>query len=262
VYLRGGENPLNLTIWVGAVATLPWLVVLLNRKEQVRRLTGWNLAVLAFIGVAASVGINYLQALALKNTTAVNFAFLYRTIVVFTVFFAWLFLKEKLSWIKFWLVVAILLGSYLLTTGGQGLRLSVGDLYTLGMAASAALIAGVLVKHTISKVDPDVTGAITTLVATVSLGLVGLAYGVLAWPRSFGLVAVAGVVYFVQILARNRAYRIATASFVTMAVSLTPLFVAGLSLVFLHETLDTIELAGGLLIVAAALLADKFVRQN
>lgn len=256
--LKTGENPLNLTVWINLFAVIPWLLLFQKHTEGFKKLSLKSIFLLVFIGIASSIGINYLQSLALSNTSAVNFSFLYRTIVIFTIIFAWIFFKEKITRNKLFLVVTILVGSYLLTTKGQDISLSLGDIYTLLMAASAAFIANILIKHTVSKMHPDLSGSVTSVVAVITLLLFSNLTGVFKIPQQILLVVLGSAIYFMQIMLRNRAYKAATASFVTMVFSLTPFFVAVLSYPILNERLDWIGLLGGVIIVSSTILAEKF----
>lgn len=256
--LKSGENALNLTLWTSLFTFLPWLFLFRSHFGEYKKLALRNILLLVFIGIASSIGISYLQSLALANTTAVNFSFLYRTIVVFTVVFASIFFKEHITKKKMLLVIFILLGSYLLTTNGQALILSKGDIYTLLMAASAAFIANILIKHTVSKMHPDLSGAVTSIVGTISLFILALGTNILKIPREIYLILLASCTNFIMIMLRNRAYKHASASFVTMIVSLTPLFVSLLSYPLLNERLEPVELVGGLIIVGSTILAEKF----
>lgn len=256
--LVDGENPLNLVLWIGLFAAIPWLVIFFQRRQEFVALTPrykWGLVI---IGVASSIGIQYLQSLALANTSATNFAFLYRTVTVFTIVFAAIFLKEKITRHKWVLAGLILIGSYLLTAKGQQIILSKGDIYSLLMAASAALIANILIKHTISKMHPDLSGAVVQVVATCSLLTLSLSTKVFYIPQNMGLILLGGVIAFMQIALRNRAYQTASASFVSMMYSLSPLFVALLSYPLLRERLSPIEMIGGVIIIGAAFAAEKF----
>lgn len=256
--LKSGENALNLTLWISLFTFFPWLFLFKKHFGEYKKLSLRNILLLVFIGIASSIGISYLQSLALANTTAINFSFLYRTIVVFTVIFAWLFLKEKLTKKKIFLVIFILFGSYLLTTNGKTLILSKGDIYTLLMAASAAFIANILIKHTISKMHPDLSGSVTSIIGTISLFFLAFMINAVKIPHQFYLILLGSCISFVMIMLRNRAYKYATASFVTIIVSLTPLFVSFLSYPLLGEKLELIELIGGLIIVGSTVLAEKF----
>ncbi len=256
--LKAGENPLNLTAWVSLMTFIPWLFLFQRHVQEFKRLSHKNIVLLAFIGIAASMGINYLQALALANTSAVNFSFLYRTVIIFTIVFAWIFFKEKITRKKILLLVFILGGSYLVTTNGQGFSLSPGDLYTLLMAASAAFISNILIKHTVSKMHTDLSGSVTSIVACLSLLFLATMTHVLRVPQQLFWVFITSVLYFAMIMFRNRAYKIATASFVTMIFALTPFFVTILSFIFLRETLEPVQLIGGLLIVGSAVLVERY----
>lgn len=256
--LVAGEDPLNLTVWVILFTLLPWVVLFNKHKQEFVRLSRKNIFLLFFVGVAGSIGVSYLQSVALAHTPAVNFAFIYRTVVVFTIFFAWLFFKEKITRVKAILVLCIMIGSYLVTTSGQGLTFTQGDLYSLLLAASAALIANILVKHTISKMHPDLSGSVTVIVGFFALLLLAIITNVFAVPSHLLLIVIGSFLYFALVICRNRAYQFSTASFVTMVFTVSPLFVAILSYFFLHETLSGIEMLGGLIIIASAFLVEKF----
>lgn len=252
-----GENPLNLSAWIILFTCIPWLFLFTKHQKEFKRLSKKNIALLIFIGIASSLGINYLQSLALANTSAINFAFLYRTIIIFTIFFAWLFFKEPITPKKIILVISILIGSFLLTSNGQSIVFTQGDIYTLMMAASAALVANILIKHTISKMNPELSGSVTTTVAGASLVTLSLIAGVFTLPQNILLVLLASAFHFVLIIFRNRSYKYASASFVTLIFALTPLFVSILSFIFLGETLSTIEMIGGFLIVGSVFFVER-----
>lgn len=255
--LNAGENPLNMTFWINLFMAVFWLPLFAKHFRELLSLSVKYKALLVVIAVSSSIGINLLQSLAIQNSPAVNFAFLYRTIVVFTVILAWIFFKEKITKGKIVLTVMILAGSYLLTTKGEGLVLTRGDIYTLLMALSAAFIANILIKHTISKMHPDLSGSVITFITVASLLAISLGTRSLTVPKNIPWIAIGGLIAFIQVATRNRAYKIASASFVTMIVSVTPVFVSILSYFLLNEKLETIQLVGGLLIVSSGFLVEK-----
>lgn len=255
--LLRGENPLNLAVWFNLVTIIPWIFIFKKHTTEFKKLSTRNILLLIFIGIAGSIGINFLQALALSSTSAVNFAFLYRTVTVFTIIFAWIFLKEKLTFTKLLLVVFILIGSYFVTTHGQGFALARGDMFSLLMAASAAFIANILVKHTISKMHPNLSGSATSIIGGISLAVLSAITHVFKFPSLLMLIIVGGILNFALILFRNHAYKHATASYVTMIFALSPLFVAIISFFVLNERLENIQLFGGLIIITATILAEK-----
>lgn len=256
--LSHGEEPLNLTIWIGLAMVIPWLFLFKRHIKAYKALSTKFKLYLVGIGIASSIGINYLQALALANTSAVNFSFLYRTIVVFTIIFAYIFFKEAITMKKWFLTLLILTGSYLLTTGGQVISLTKGDIYTLLMAASAAFVANILIKHTVSRMHPDLSGSAISIVSAASLLIFGYLSGSLKLPINVLMILVGAAFSFTLTMARNRAYTFSTASFVTMIFSLTPVFVALLSFPLLGERLTPMEIMGGAIIVGSTFLVEKF----
>jgi len=105
---------------------------------------------------------------------------------------------------------------------------------------------------------PDLSGAVTSIVACISLVLLANLLHVFTIPQHFGFVVLASLCYFTMIMLRNRAYKLATASFVTMVFAITPLFVTILSLLFLNETLSLVQAVGGLLIVGSTISAERY----
>ncbi len=256
--LLHGEQPLNLTIWIGLGMAAPWLFLFYRHHREYRALPKKYKWYLLGIGIASSVGLNLLQSVTLAHTPAVNFSFLYRTIVVFTIILAYIFFKEAITVKKWILAGLILFGSYLFTTSGKGITLSTGDVYTLVYALSAAFIANILIKHTVAKMHPDLSGAAISIVATMSLLLYGIASGTLHVSGHMPFILLGAAFSFLMTMARNRAYKVASASFVTMIVSLTPVFVGILSYPLLHERLTPVELLGGTIIVGSMFFVEKF----
>lgn len=252
-----GENALNFTAWTISLTALPWLFLFRKHTTEFKKLSRKTLFLLLFIGIASSIGINYLQALALAYSPATNFSFLYRTVIIFTIIFAWLFFKEPITKKKGLLVLIILIGSYLLTTNGQGLQFSTGDIYSILMAASAALVANILVKHTISKMHTDLSASVTMVIASISLLLFAAITNVLSMPQNMWLILFGAIFQFFLIFYRNRAYKHASASFVTMTFALAPLYVTLLSYLFLGERLSPVELMGGTLIVGSVFFVQR-----
>lgn len=255
--LQNGENPLNLVVWINIIALPIWVLLFQRHKQEFKILSRRNKLLLLCIGILGSLGINYLQSLALDNTSAINFAFLYRTIVVFTIVFAWIFFKEKITVKKLVVAGIIIVGSYFLTTGGQSLEFEKGDIYTLMMAASTAFIANILIKHTVSKMNPDLSAAAIMIVTTGSLLILAIITHQIAPPQGIFLICLTGIISVFQTRFRNRAYKLASASFVTMIVSFTPVFVSLLSYPLLGESLDGIQIVGGICIVSAGVFAEK-----
>jgi len=253
-----GENPLNLTVWMSMFEFIPWVFIFNKHTKEFTALSWRYKLLLVGIGIVSSVGIDYLQTIALSHTSAVNFSFLYRTVVVFTIILAYFFFKEQITKKKWLLAGLILFGSYLLTTNGHGIHLTIGDFYTFLYAASAAFITNILIKHTVAKMHPDLSGAAISIISTTTLVTLALIRSKIYIPQHLPLIILGSILSISVTAVRNRAYQNATASFVTMIVSLTPVFVAFLSYPLLHERLGVVETIGGLIIIGSTFFVEKF----
>lgn len=140
---------------------------LILRKKDLKKVKPNHLKRLVAIGL--TVGVAYVTGFyGLKLSTLINYGFLIKSTLFFTILLAYLFLKEKFSKGKTILLITFALGAYFLSTGGKTIVPKLGDLLTLLTAfcySSALIITKALTK----KIHSDI----------VSLGRVGFALAVL-----------------------------------------------------------------------------------
>lgn len=206
-----------------------------------------------------------LSIIGIALTSAINAGFLVKLSTVTTVFFAWIFLKEALTVVKLTIVAVMIFGAYLLTTKGQALLPSQGDLFILGACVCWSL-GNVMVRQILKSqsVKADVVTLQKPLAGLpIFLGLAGLSLfapalfagldgalkccniSVMHVPYAIGngiSLAVAWIFLF-------RTLRIATASYMTLMSMSTPIMVSGLAVIFLGENLAGVQLLGGGLII-------------
>ncbi len=205
----------------------------------------------------SSVGVTFVEAFALTYSPAVNYSFLIRMVSVFVIIFAAIFLHEKITRKKVILLATILAGAYLLTTNGRELHLTTGDMFTLLEAMLLAIGNGVLIKLATNRMTPNLGSSARVLIALIPMILIAMTHTSLHVPREFLLVLGITVCDFALTYFQFRAFRHATASFVTMIMSFTPVLVAIMAVPVLRETLSPIQLAGGVLIISAGVLVEK-----
>lgn len=199
-----------------------------------------------------------------KLTTAVNVGFLSQFTTVVTILLAFLILKEKLDLSKIVTVLMIILGTFLLITNGKMITPHLGDVLILisGIAWSTAnvLIRGSL-KNT--AVPPDtasllrpISGLPIALILILfarfypeplktffSVDLLDFTFWQYAMLNGF-LLAVLWIVI-------NRTLKLASASYMAIFASMTPVLVAVLAIPLLGESISAIQMVGALLIVAS-----------
>ncbi len=256
IILRAGENALNLAFWQ-VILTVPFWAWLLFKSSRGVKIKNEDLFLILGQVLVGAVGVTIFNSLGIKYSQAVNFAFLVRTTVIFTVVFAYFFLGEKITVKKIILAVIILLGTYLLTTNGTNINLSKGDLYTLAAAACISLGNTVFGKMLTQRFGSYFSSSITFLLAIpiiFSVAILGGGLKMPVWPVMIILVA---VIWSLNNFTRFKAYQYASASFIAMIFFFTPVFVSLLAIPLLKESLSLVQGIGGVLIVLSGFVVEK-----
>jgi drug/metabolite transporter (DMT)-like permease len=257
--LDSGESVLSLMFWTSILSSPYWFYIAWKRRGEFKSMSKKDWAILAATGLIGAVGIHLMEFLALKYSTSINYAFLIRTVILFTIVFAYLFLGEKLTWKKIIISCVILIGSYLLATDGQLLKFSLGDIFTIIEAIFIAFGNNVLGKMAINKMSHGISASVSYLFGVIPILFMPIIFQSVFLPQNW--LAILGLI-FLYILLRNfryRAYQHATASYVTMVFSATPVMVTimALSLPFLNETISPLQVVGGILITLAGVGVEK-----
>lgn len=256
ILTTGGENAYTLAYWSTILATPFWGYMLFRNKSEVTTLKRKDVYLFIVMGLVGTVGVSIVQSLALATSSAVNYAFLIRMVTVFTILFAAALLHERITKKKGVLVILILAGAYLLTTQGQSIALSVGDIYTLLQAALLA-VNTILGKIATNRMSANVSAAGKFFASFLPFTLITWYQQGLGTPHAILPVLLLTGVSIVVTTTLFQAFKHATASYVTMIMSFTPVFVSLLAFFFLKESLAPVQLVGGGLIVLAGILVEK-----
>ncbi len=256
--LKEGENAYNIAFWTSILAAPYWLHVFFKQKTEFKSLVKKDYLILLGMGLIGTVGTSITEAFAIQYSPAMNYAFLMRSVILFTIIFAYLFLGEKLTAKKIILAGLILTGAYLLTTNGQLISFSKGDVFTLAEAALVAFGNNILGKMATNRMGSDLSASGGFLFGLIPLAGIAFFNHAIAIPKSFFLILVLTVLYMLGIILRFKAYKIVSATFVTMVYSFTPVFVSIMAVTVLGEAmLTTTQIIGGLLIITAGIATEK-----
>lgn len=257
ILLQTGESPYNLTFWTMTLALPYWAALTWKERANITRLRGKDWMILISMSLISSVGVSFAEVFALKNSPAVNFSFLIRTVTVFIIILAAIFLNEKITKKKLLLVAVIFFGSYLLITGGRSLRLTPGDGFTLLEALLIAIGNGVLIKLTTNRMHPDTGSSAKYFVAFLPIVIIAAANTHIRIPAFFPVVLLVTVLDLGLATFMFHAFRHASASFVTMIMSFTPVLVSVIAIPLLGEQLNPVQMLGGAFIVLGGILTEK-----
>ncbi len=253
--LNTGVNVYHVSFWTVIFATPFWLYILFGNFHEFKTLSRRNLTLLLTLGIIYAA-INIIEILALKYSPAMNFAFINRTVILFTMLLAWIFLGEKLSLKKDVLAILLIIGSYLLITKAQGLTLTLGDSFTL-LEAFLIGINNVLAKAAVTKINPLLTAATVFLIGVIPTGGIAYLNNAVSFPQVPIFLLSITFFYITLNVFRYNALRAASASYVTMIFSFTPVFVSLMAVPLLNESLVPIQMVGGGLIILAGVLVEK-----
>jgi len=217
-----GENPYTLALWSTAIELPFWLWMLFHKKEEVKRLKPKVLGVFAVIGFGSAIAIGLMENLALANTTATNFAFLIRTVVLFTILFSAFFFKEPITKKKLIMTITILTGAYFLNVQSGQFTLKMGDVYTLIEAASIAFFTNILIKIMVTKTNPDFAAGMQYVMGSFFLAGIFIYQQTPLFLHNVPLLILYAIIGITFARLRNRAFQHATSTFVTMIMSFTP----------------------------------------
>ncbi|MFH0863511.1 MAG: DMT family transporter [Candidatus Gottesmanbacteria bacterium] len=253
--LNAGINAYQVSFWTVIFAIPFWLLVLLNKSKELKNLSRNTVCILLCLGIIYAA-INIVEIFALKYSQAMNFSFINRTVILFTIVLAWIFLGEKLTLKKNILALLIIIGSYLLITKAQSLSLTLGDSFTL-LEAFLIGISNILAKVSVTRTSPLLTGSAVFLISVIPTGVVAHINNGITFPESSFLLMIIAFSYIVLNIFRYKALKLASASYVTMVFSFTPVLVALMAIPLLGESLIPIQILGGFLIILAGILVEK-----
>jgi drug/metabolite transporter (DMT)-like permease len=241
-------------------------LILLAKKNNPVVVVKNNIRHFLVLGVGFS-GIGILLKLwGLSLTTATNASFVMSLSSVAVVIFAYFLLKEK-SPKRFYAVVVMMIGGvYLVTTGGQRLLPQTGDIiiFVLAFLIGFMQVYGKKVLETLSVIQ---TAFGRSFVGMIFLGILIPFFA----PHGFStihsvpillLVLANGFTFSSSIMLFYKALQIERASNTGMFVLLVPVLTAGLGYLFLAEMLNIYQAIGGATILTGSFLISKLkIRQ-
>lgn len=258
VVLRLGVSPYAVTLQAAfAGAGVLLLYILLLKRKAISGINFYTLKMLFFSGVGITMG-NLVGNIALNYTSSINFGFLVKTTIIFTILFAYLFLGERLSREKLVLMVTLLFGVYLVSTGGERIMPRFGDLLVL-LAASGLSASAIFLKKVLKEMDSEVAIAIRSvailLVVSVTVPFIDQDFLSFKFPLHIFLIGATSALTGVFI---SRTLALASASYMTMMSMLTPVIVTVLGTFWLNETMNILQISGGIIIIGSGVLVYKF----
>ena len=217
----------------------------------------------------AAIGFNWILLFeAYKYTSIANATLSYYFAPVIVVFLSPFVLKERLTRGKVYCILGAMAGMFLIAGNGNTDGFQMRELIGVGLGLSAAVLYASVVC--MNKFMKGLTGLETTLVQIATAALVLVPYVLL--QGNLGLKELNTkewvLLVIVGLLTTGFAYLLYFTSFqkldgqtVAIFSYIDPISAIVMSAIFLGETLNTIQLLGGVLILGAAFLSGREPRK-
>jgi len=236
-------------------------IILIYRKYDPVRIVKLNYRHFLVLGIGFS-GIGIIVKLwGLQNTTAVNASFIMSLSSAAAVIAAFLFLGEKPSGKFFLIMILMIVGVFLVTTGGRRLVPKKGDVIILLLAffIGSMEVYGKKVLKTLTVIQTafgrSLFGSVFLLLLIPVFSPDGLST-IKSWEILL-LVLSNGITFSTSIILFYAALQNEGASNSSMFALLVPVFTLAMGFFILGETLNVVQLSGGLIILAGSLLISR-----
>ncbi len=256
--LRTGIHPILLIFFIFITAfTISAIYSIIFKRDEFKKINKKNIWKLLLIGLIGSGIANIFNYQGLDLSTSMNYGFVIKTGLVFTIFLSYVFLNEKLTKEKIILVIVLLIGVYLISTAGESYMPNLGDLLIV-VGAFCYSVSTIIAKPLLKSVKPEIIVMFRTFSAALFMLLLLLFTHVNLFHSKISILFfLPGIITFFTLIFLNKTLEATTASYMSMMSMLTPVIVIILAFFILKETMNLYQVIGGLLIIGSGLLIQK-----
>lgn len=259
IALNIGVPPLTLSVQLILIATIILNINLLLQRKYIKQIKNmkrqeWKNAFFAGFFLIST----YLASIyGLRFTTSINFSFIIKSSLIFIPLLAFFFLQEKITKEKIFLIFTFIIGIYLITTRGQFILPRFGDLLII-LAAFLFSSFTIINKKLAKMLEPEIISwGVTSCTAIFALILIFiLRINVFS---SIGLlyVLLSGLADALIFLFINKTIRITNMTYYVMMTMFAPVINLILGILFLNETINSIQLIGGVILIISGIMVQK-----
>ncbi len=250
--LNQGIEPLSFsyqTIFGAAIICLV-LLLLSKSKFQVKKK---HFPRLVSIGVLGSGLGTLLTFYGLKYSVSVNYGFLVKTTVFFSIVLAAIFLKEKITRQKILFMTILIVGAYLVSTGGATYIPHWGDLIIILTAFTYSTV-NIISKPLLKEIDADIVTFFRVLIGGIVILLfVPFLVSNYLVVESWFLVIIRSIFLFFTLYFLNKGIQLTTISYITLMSMMYSVFVLILGYFILNETMNFVQIIGAALIILSVI---------
>lgn len=257
------KNALPMPVFI-QFTVICFLILSINifilQKKDIRgkireiKMQNWKSFLIAgFFNVSALLIGTY----SLQFTTSINYSFVIKSNLIFVMILAFFFLEEKITKEKILLMITFLLGIYMVITGGKLIIPHFGDLLIM-LTAFFFSLASIIQKRLVKLFGPEITSwGIASCAAFFAL-IFGIILKINIFsPKAILFVFLVGLGNSILILFHNKTITISSLTYYAMMIMFAPIINIFLGILFLKETLNLIQIIGGIILLISGLMVQK-----
>ena len=256
------SDRLNLILWFMIIINLTlFFNLILFQKDCLKRIKKISFTELrlSFFAGAFLLAFYTLATFGLDLVTSINYSFISRSTLIFSIILAYFFLNEEMGREKLLLILLFCSGIYIISTEGKRIVLQFGDLLILIGTFCFSSFA-VLQKKLCKNLPPNIISWAVTLCGALIIIFISLTLKAELFPQhknAFLYISSAGGAEALAVLFMNRTVHISNVSYYSMMSMLTPVLNVFLGVIFLSEPLSIIQITGGAILIISGILVQR-----
>ncbi len=256
------SNRLNLILWFMVIVNLTlFLNLIIFQKGYFKKVKETCIPEFKLIFFAGCFLLTFytLATFGLDLVTSINYSFVSRSTLIFSIILAYFFLDEKIDRAKASLVLSFCIGIYIFSTEGKRIVIQYGDLLILIGTFSFSSFA-VIQKKLCKNLPPNVIAWTVTSIGAIVIILICLVLRVDLFPKdpkAILFILFASIAEAFALLFMNRTIYISNVTYYSMMSMLTPILNVFLGIIFLNETLSFIQIIGGSILIISGILVQR-----
>jgi len=231
-----------------------WIYIILKGNFKIQRKDIPKMLALGIIGNGLSL---LLGNMGLKLSTASNFGFIIKTSVFFNIIFSTMYLKDKLTVKRVILLLTLLVGAYMISTGGSSYIPQIGDILIF-LAAACIAFTAVFSTKLLKNNSPEYLSVFRlTISMPVLLIAAYFVHDDIIQVSFMPYTAFLGLNLVFILILLYKTIQIRSAAYMSMMSMMYSVFVVVLGFLFIGEVLNLIQMLGGLVIIISIVLIEK-----
>lgn len=260
IALTKGVPPMTLLIQFLLIAAIILNINLLffQRKyiKKIKNIKRWewkNAFFAGFLLISAYLTSTY----GLRFTTSINYSFIIKSNLIFIPILAFFFFQEKITKEKIFLAFTFFSGIYLVTTEGKFILPYFGDLLIV-VAAFFFSFFSIINKKLVKMLEPEIISwGVTSCAAIFALMLIFILKINVFSSIGILFVFLSGLTEALIILFMNKTIRITSMTYYVMMTMFVPVINLILGISFLNETINFIQLIGGIVLIISGIMVQR-----